>query len=235
MTKRLYEKDTYLKACEATVMRVDGDRVVLDQTVFYAMGGGQPGDSGVLTRGDGSAVTVIDTRKGEGDEIDHIVAPDASPPKVGETVEARIDWQRRHRHMRMHTALHLLCSLVDAPVSGGNLGEDRGRLDFDLPEPTVDKQSLTQALNQLVDKDLPTAIEWITDDELDAQPELVRTMSVAPPRGDGAVRLLRIAEVDLQPCGGTHVASTGEIGRVRVAKIEKKSKHNRRVALVFDE
>jgi misacylated tRNA(Ala) deacylase len=235
MTQRLYEKDTYLKACEATVMRVDGDRVVLDRTVFYPMGGGQPGDSGVLVRGDGSLITVIDTRKGQGDEIDHIVAPDTSPPKIGDTVEARIDWQRRHRHMRMHTALHLLCSLVDAPVTGGNLGEDRGRLDFDLPEPTVDKQSLTQALNQLVDHDLTTAIEWITDDELDAQPELVRTMSVAPPRGSGAVRLLRIAEVDLQPCGGTHVARTGEIGRVRVAKIEKKSKHNRRVAVVFDE
>ena len=235
MTRRLYEKDTYLKACEATVTRVDGHRVVLDQTVFYAMGGGQPGDSGVLVRGDGSEVTVIDTRKGGGEEVEHIVAPDGPLPAVGESVEARIDWERRHRHMRMHTALHLLCSLIDAPVTGGSLGEDRGRLDFDLPEPTVDKTNLTEALNRLIDRDVATAIEWITDAELDAQPELVRTMSVAPPRGSGAVRLLRINGIDLQPCGGTHVASTGEIGRVRVAKIEKKSRHNRRVALVFDE
>lgn len=235
MTKRLYEKDTYLKACEATVMRVDDDRVVLDQTVFYAMGGGQPGDRGVLVRSDGSRLTVADTRKGAGDDIDHVLAAGGALPQVGETVAAQIDWQRRHRHMRMHTALHLLCSLVDAPVTGGSLGEDRGRLDFDLPEPTIDKEILTAELNRLIENDVATAVEWISDAELDEQPELVRTMSVSPPRGSGVIRLLRIHDVDLQPCGGTHVASTGEIGSVRVAKIEKKSKHNRRVSVVFQE
>ena len=171
----------------------------------------------------------------EGAAILHVLGEGAARPEVGETVVARIDWARRHRHMRMHTCMHLLCSLVDAPVTGGNLGADRGRLDFDLPESTVDKVTLTEQLNALVEAGTDTALEWITDEALAANPGLVKTMSVQPPTGAGSVRLLRIGDVDLQPCGGTHVANTAEIGRVRVSKIEKKSRLNRRIAIVFDE
>ena len=235
MTERLYEQDAYLQETEATVVASGEDGVVLDRTVFYARGGGQPGDSGVLVRPDGSEGPVVDTVKGEGAAIVHQLGEGAARPEVGETVVARIDWARRHRHMRMHTCMHLLCSLVDAPVTGGNLGADRGRLDFDLPEATVDKVTLTEQLNALVEAGTDTALEWITDEELAANPGLVKTMSVQPPTGAGSVRLLRIGDVDLQPCGGTHVANTAEIGRVRVSKIEKKSRLNRRIAIVFDE
>ncbi|MEE4382707.1 MAG: alanyl-tRNA editing protein, partial [Pseudomonadales bacterium] len=165
----------------------------------------------------------------------HVLEPGSPLPAVGEVVQARIDWERRHRHMRMHTCMHLLCALVDAPVTGGNLNDEKGRLDFDLPEATVDKESLTAALNALVEAGTETRLEWIDDETLAANPSLVKTMSVRPPTGAGTVRLLRIGDVDLQPCGGTHVANTAEIGRVRVAKIEKKSRLNRRINVVFDE
>jgi misacylated tRNA(Ala) deacylase len=239
MTERLYEQDAYLQRCDATVTAVTDDGLVLDRTVFYAMGGGQPGDIGRLELADGTFLTVTDTRKGEGTEIVHLVNPDALAAAggerlVGAPVEGSIDWERRHRHMRMHTCLHLLGAVVGAPVTGGNLTAEKGRLDFDLPEATLDKDSLTAALNALIERDASTTLRWITDDELDAQPELVRTMSVQPPRGAGRIRLLDIEGIDLQACGGTHVSRTGEIGRVRVAKIEKKSRLNRRVAVVFD-
>ena len=233
MTEKLFENDAYLRNCTAEVTAVSANGFILDRTVFYPMGGGQPGDSGRLLRSDGSFVVIDDTRK-SGDDIVHVVSAEASLPVVGELVEVELDWERRHRHMRMHTCMHLLCAIVDAPVSGGNLAADKGRLDFDLPEPTVNKEDLTEALNQLVLRDEQTIFEWITDAELDAQPELVKTMSVSPPRGAGKVRLVRIAGIDLQPCGGTHVARTSEIGRVRVSKIEKKSRLNRRIAVVFD-
>jgi misacylated tRNA(Ala) deacylase len=233
MTEALYSRDSYLTHCEATVTAVDEHGIVLDRTVFYAMGGGQPGDSGELKLADGRAIAIVDTRKGGDGAILHIPAEDAELPAVGEIVNATIDWQRRHRHMRMHTCLHLLCAVIDAPVTGGSLGADRGRLDFDVP--ALDKDHITAELNRLIEEDHPVATRWITDEELDARPELVRTMSVQPPRGQGRVRLLEIDNVDLQPCGGTHVRSTAEIGRVRVAKIEKKSRLNRRVAVVFDE
>jgi misacylated tRNA(Ala) deacylase len=236
MTERLYEKDAYRQECEARVLASSADGVVLDRTVFYARGGGQPGDSGVLVRPSGEAVRIADTIKGEGAEILHQLADaGAEPPQIGETVVARIDWERRHRHMRMHTCLHLLCALVDAPVTGGNLDERKGRLDFDLPESTVDKGALTQALNALVEQGTATSLEWISDEELAANPGLVKTMSVQPPTGAGSVRLLRIGAIDLQPCGGTHVANTREIGPVRVGKIEKKSRLNRRISIHFDE
>lgn len=235
MTERLYEQDAYLKETEARVVEVSEAGVVLDRTVFYARGGGQPGDSGVLLRPSGETVRVVDTVKGEGAAILHQLEPGAAPPAVGETVTARIDWDRRHRHMRMHTCLHLLCAVVDAPVTGGNLNDEKGRLDFDLPESTVDKETLTAALNALIERRIDTAVEAITDAELAANPSLVKTMSVQPPTGAGTVRLLRIGDVDLQPCGGTHVANIGEIGRVRVSKIEKKSRLNRRINVVFDE
>jgi misacylated tRNA(Ala) deacylase len=219
------------------VISVEPAGIVLDRTVFYARGGGQPGDSGALVTASGARVEIADTVKGEGDAIVHVPAdPEAASSLApGAEVQAVIDWDRRHRHMRMHTCLHLLCSLVDAPVTGGNLTAEKGRLDFDLPESTVDRETLTEALNGLIEADTPTSLEWISDDELAAQPELVKTMSVQPPTGAGSVRLLRIGEVDLQPCGGTHVARTGEIGRVRVGKIEKKSRLNRRINIVFDE
>ena len=235
MTRRLYEEDAYRRGCEATVLAADEAGVVLDQTVFYAMGGGQPGDTGVLRWGDGAELVVVDTRKGDGDAIVHVAAEGSPLPPPGTTVQAVIDWDRRHRHMRMHTCLHLLCAVVGAPVTGGNLTAEKGRLDFDLPESTVDKASLTEALNALIARDSETAVQWITDEELDARPELVKTLSVAPPRGAGRVRLLSIPDVDLQPCGGTHVAHTGEIGRLRVAKIENKGKRNRRINIVFYE
>ncbi|MBK81977.1 MAG: Ala-tRNA(Pro) hydrolase [Gammaproteobacteria bacterium] len=235
MTRRLYEEDAYRRGCEATVLAADEAGVVLDQTVFYAMGGGQPGDTGVLRWGDGAELVVVDTRKGDGDAIVHVAAEGSPLPPPGTTVQAVIDWDRRHRHMRMHTCLHLLCAVVGAPVTGGNLTAEKGRLDFDLPESTVDKASLTEALNALIARDSETAVQWITDEELDARPELVKTLSVAPPRGAGRVRLLSIPDVDLQPCGGTHVARTGEIGRVRVTKIEKKSRLNRRIAVELED
>ena len=234
MTEALYSADAYLKSCEATVLASSAEGIVLDKTVFYAMGGGQPGDTGTLTLSDGRELLITDTRKSE-EGIVHIPAAEAERPAVGDTVTATIDWQRRYRHMRMHTCMHLLCSIVDAPVTGGSIGADRARLDFDVPEPILDKQQLTEALNRLIEADHQVSTRWITDEELDAQPELVKTMSVQPPRGSGKVRLLQIEDVDLQPCGGTHVAHTVEIGRVKVAKIEKKSKLNRRVIVTFDD
>ena len=235
MTERLYERDAYAKETRARVVAADERGVVLDRTVCYARGGGQPGDSGVLVRPSGEALRVVDTVKGEGEELLHLLEPGSPLPEPGEVLQVRIDWERRHRHMRMHTCMHLLCALVDAPVTGGNLNDERGRLDFDLPEATVDKESLTAALNALIEAGTDTTLEWIDEEELAANPALVKTLSVQPPTGAGPVRLLRIGDVDLQPCGGTHVANTAEIGRVRVAKIEKKSRLNRRINVVFDE
>ncbi len=235
MTEELFRDDAYLRECRATVTAVDERGIRLDRTVFYPMGGGQPGDRGVLRRADGSEITIVDTRKGDGEgEILHLPAEQAPAARPGEELDAVIDWELRHRRMRMHSCLHLLSAVIEAPVTGGSVGDEKGRLDFDLPE-TPDKEQVTAELNRLIAEDHPLEIRWISDAELDAQPELVKTMSVAPPRGQGRVRLIAIAGVDLQPCGGTHVARTGEIGRVRVAKIEKKGRLNRRVNLVFDE
>jgi misacylated tRNA(Ala) deacylase len=237
MSEALYSQDAYLKSCEATVTAVDERGIRLDRTVFYAMGGGQPGDSGALKLSDGRSIKIIDTHKGDGDDIVHIPTENESGTllQVGDTVTAEIDWERRYRHMRMHTCMHLLCAVVDEPVTGGSIGADRARLDFDIPDPILDKQQLTDELNRLITENHKVDTRWIIAAELDAQPDLVKTMSVQPPRGQGKVRLLAIEDVDLQPCGGTHVANTGEIGRVKVAKIEKKSKHNRRVIVTFDE
>lgn len=237
MTLDLFREDSYLKHCTATVTAVDEEgRVVLDRTVFYPRGGGQPGDSGRLKLADGRALTVVDTVKGpEPDQILHILEDGATPPSVGETVEAEIDWDRRYAHMRMHSALHLLSAIIDAPVTGGQVGADKSRLDFNWPEATLDKQEITEALNKLIAADHPLTAGRITEEELDANPALVKTMSVQPPRGVGAIRVIRVGDdVDLQPCGGTHVARTGEIGAVKVAKIEKKGRQNRRVAITFD-
>lgn len=235
MTEELFRSDHYLQRCEATVTAVDGRGIQLDRTVFYAMGGGQPGDSGSLTLPGGATVAIADTVKGEGPgEILHVPAPGSAAPQAGDKVVAAIDWARRHRHMRIHTCLHLLCAVIPAGVTGGQVGDGKGRLDFDTQD-ALDKERIAEALNKLIAEDHEVGVRWITDEELAAKPDLVRTMSVKPPQGQGRVRLLDIEGVDLQPCGGTHVARTGEIGRVVVTKIENKGKHNRRVNIAFAE
>lgn len=237
-TEPLFRDDATLRAAEATVLAAGPDGIVLDRTVFYAQGGGQPGDTGRLVLPDGTEIAVLDTVKGEAGAILHRIAADAPAPAPGMRVRAEIDWPRRHRLMRMHTALHLLCSLIPgAAVTGGAIGDGKGRLDFDLPE-APDKDRLNAALAALVAEDHPVSTLWISEAELDANPGLVRTLSVKPPRGSGRVRLVRIgpedAPIDLQPCGGTHVGSTREVGRVTVAKVENKGRQNRRIALVLE-
>lgn len=235
MTEDLFRTDSYLKSCTARVVAVDETGVRLDRTIFYPLGGGQPGDTGRLTRADGSAIAVTDTRKGtEAGEILHIVAPD-SGLAVGDAVTAEIDWDRRHRLMRMHTCLHLLSACIPVGVTGGSVSDGKGRLDFDLGDHEIDRETVESRLNALIAADHPVSMRWISDAEMEARPDLVKTMSVRPPMGLGQVRLIEVAGVDLQPCGGTHVARTGEIGPVRIEKIENKGKRNRRVALAFAE
>ncbi len=229
----IFRDDAYVKTCEAVVVAADPQGIRLDRTVFYPMGGGQPGDRGVL-RLEGGVVEIVDTRKGETtDDVVHVPAEGAALPAPGAKVVAEIDWQRRYRLMRMHTCLHLLSAVLPYPVTGGQVGDGKGRLDFDIPEAILDKHEITAELNRLIDENRAARTRWITDAELDTQPELVKTMSVRPPRGQGRVRLVDIDGVDLQPCGGTHVANTGEIGRVEVVKIEKKGRHNRRVVIAL--
>ena len=235
MTDRVFQDDPACRSLAATVVSAGPEGVVLDRTVFYPRGGGQPGDTGVL-RWDGGEVVVTDTVKGEGAAILHLVPEGATVPPAGATVEAAIDWDRRHALMRMHTAMHLLCSLIKgAAVTGGQVGADKSRLDFDLPNPPA-KEEIEAGLNRLIEADLPVRIEWVDEAVLDSDPGLVRTMSVQPPRGTGRLRLMRIgaddALVDLQPCGGTHVSRTGEIGPIRVQKIENKGRQNRRIIIV---
>ena len=235
MTEELFRTDHYLRRCEATVTAVDGRGIQLDRTVFYPMGGGQPGDSGMITLPDGRALRIADTRKGDGPgEILHFPEPGQPSPQPGDKVVAEIDWVRRHRHMRVHTSLHLLCAVIPAGVTGGQIGDGKGRLDFDTQE-TLDKDAIAAAVNKLIAEDHKVGVRWITDAELAATPDLVRTMSVKPPMGQGRVRLLDIEGVDLQPCGGTHVAHTAEIGPIVITKIENKGKHNRRVNIAFAE
>jgi len=235
MTEALFQNDSYLKTHEARVVTLDDRGVQFDQTIFYATGGGQPGDTGTLLLESGKTVEVTDTCKDrETGEHIHVLSEHSPTLQPGDKVTLQINWERRHRLMRMHSCLHMLCALIDAPVTGGSIQEARGRLDFDLAE-TVDKEKLTQALNALIQADHTMTTRWITDEELDAQPELVRTMSAPPPRGSGKVRLVNFEGIDLQPCGGTHIKSTAEIGPVRISKIEKKGKQNRRIIVVFDD
>ncbi|RKQ68181.1 alanyl-tRNA editing protein [Oceanibaculum indicum] len=238
MTEELFRTDSYLKDCTAIVVSAGPEGIVLDRTVFYPVGGGQPGDSGELRLADGRTIRIADTRKGE-NGILHIPEnpEDAAHLTSGDAVTAVLDWERRHRHMRMHTALHLMCASVPGDVTGGQVAADKGRLDFDLPEVTFTKEELAEKLNTLIAADHPVSARWITDAEMAAQPDLVRTLSVKPPMGAGTVRLISVAgdAVDLQPCGGTHVARTGEIGPLTVAKIENKGKQNRRITIAFAE
>lgn len=236
MTEELFRADAYLKSCEATVTKVDDQGVRLDRTVFYPMGGGQPGDSGTLLLADGRTIRIADTRKGQDPgEIVHLLAPGEARPEVGAQVTATIDWERRYRHMRVHTSLHLLSAVIVGSVTGGQIGDGKGRLDFDLPDTALDKEAIEAKVNALIEADHATRTQWITDEEMDSRPDLVKTMSVKPPRGAGRVRLLDIPGVDLQACGGTHVARTGEIGRIQVTKIENKGRHNRRVNVALAE
>jgi misacylated tRNA(Ala) deacylase len=232
-TEPLFQQDAYLRACSATVIEVGEGGVVLDRTVFYPLGGGQPGDTGTLRGGDGREWRIADTRKGECGRVLHVLEAGAvPPPEAGAVVEATLDWQRRHAHMRMHTCLHLLGSVLRFGVTGGQIAADKGRLDFDTQD-EIDRDVVTAAVNALVAANHTVRSMWITEEELDRQPELVRTLSVQPPRGAGRIRLLEIPGVDLQPCGGTHVAATGEIGPVAVTKVENKGKHNKRVYIAF--
>lgn len=229
----IFRRDAYAARTGATVTAVDGRGITLDRTVFYAAGGGQPGDTGVL-RHDGGEVRLAEAVKGDGpDSVIHVPEPGSALPAVGSSVEVEIDWDRRFAHMRMHTCLHLLCAVVPGAVTGGQIGADKSRLDFNVPSASLDKEELTAALNRLIEGDHPVSYRWIDDAELEAKPDLVRTMSVKPPTGSGQVRLVEIGDVDLQPCGGTHVARTGEIGRVEVVKIENKGKQNRRVVVAL--
>lgn len=237
MTEALFRSDAYLRHCTATVQAVnDRGGVVLDRTVFYPTGGGQPGDTGRLVW-DGGEMAVAASVKGETpDEIVHVPAEGAAAPPVGATVTAELDWDRRYRHMRVHTGLHLLSVVIPLPVTGGQISPEKGRLDFDMPEAPADKDALEAALNELIARDMAVTDEWITDAELAAKPEMVKTMSVMPPTGQGRVRLVRIGgadAVDLQPCGGTHVRRTAEIGPVRLGKVEKKGRQNRRVSILI--
>ena len=230
----LFRDDAYLKSCEASVVSADESGIRLDRTVFYPMGGGQPGDVGVLRLADGGEIRIVDARKGEGHEdVLHIVEEGTALPAPGTAVTAEIDWARRHRLMRMHTCLHLLCAVIEGDVTGGQIGDGKGRLDFNLPDTQLDKEHIAAELNRLIAEDHPVGPRWISEAELESNPDLVRTMSVKPPMGSGRVRLLDIPGVDLQPCGGTHVARTGEIGPVAVGKIENKGRQNRRVNLRF--
>jgi misacylated tRNA(Ala) deacylase len=233
-TQDLFREDAQLRDCAATLLRVDERGLLLDRTVFYPQGGGQAGDAGTLTLADGREIRIVDTRKGEDGEILHLAAPEQSLEGlvVGSPVTARIDWERRHAHMRFHTATHLLCALVPHPVDGCSITAGYARLDFHMTD-ALDKDALTAGIARLVAGAHPVGHSWISDEELDANPGLVRSMSVQPPRGSGRVRLLKIEGVDLQPCGGTHVANTAEIGAVVVTKIEKKSARTRRVVLGF--
>lgn len=237
MTAPLFRDDAYLRETASTVLaHTPEGGIVVDRSVFYATGGGQPGDSGWISW-DGGRMAIATAVKVEGGGIALVPAEPLAMPPVGAALTQRLDWDRRHRHMRVHTALHLLSVVVPLPVTGGQIGAERGRLDFDMPDPPGDVAALQAALNALIARDLAVTDSWISDEELMANPGLVKTMSVKPPMGQGRVRLVRIGEgetqIDLQPCGGTHVARTAEIGRVELGRIEKKGKQNRRISLTL--
>lgn len=235
-TKLLFREDAYSKTCQATIVACNEEGIQLDQTVFYGRGGGQPGDTGILKLTDGRAIEIVDTVKSKFNK-GFIHVPDSGTIMLtpGTQIVATIDWQRRYQLMRMHSCLHLLSAVIDGAVTGGQIGFEESRLDFDLPETNLDKSEITAELNSLIETDHQVTSRWISDDELSANPALVKTMSVKPPEGAGMVRLIDISGVDLQACGGTHVASTGEIGFVTVTKIKNKGRHNRRVTISLGE
>jgi misacylated tRNA(Ala) deacylase len=232
MVEELFRQDAYLKEAEATVTALDERGVRLDRSIFYPTGGGQPGDTGSL-RWDGGEARIVDAVKADGADVLHVLAPDAPRPAVGTKLHSTLDWDRRLLHMRMHTALHVMSAVIKGNVTGGQVGADKSRLDFNLEGEVPAKEWVTEEINKLIALDRPVTPQWITDEELTARPELVKTMSVRPPMGAGRVRLLAIEGIDLQACGGTHVARTGEIGRVECIKIENKGKMNRRFVIAL--
>jgi len=235
-TECLFRDDSYLKECTARVVAVtEQGGIVLDRTVFYANSGGQPGDSGALSTADGKTVPIANAVYTDAakSEIAHVPAAGAAALSVGDAVSAAIDWDRRHARMRMHTALHLLSAVLPYAVTGGSVGEAESRLDFDIPEAGLDKDAIAAKVNEMIASGAAVSDRWISDAELEANPGLVKTMSVKPPMGTGRVRLIEIAGLDLQPCGGTHVRNVAEIGPVRVTQIEKKGKQNRRVRIAL--
>lgn len=234
MTRLLFREDAYAKNCTAVVTGISGRGIELDQTVFYATAGGQTGDCGTFETASGIKIPVATTIKDrETGEILHIIEDDHPLPTVGETITATLDWETRHKLMRFHTCLHVLCSLIEGDVTGGNIAPHKARLDFNLPEATLDKEELTEQLNALIARDAEVYDGEISVAELKSNPELVRTMSVQPPMDGNSIRTVTIEGIDFQPCGGTHVRRTGEIGKVAVSKIEKKGKQNRRINIVF--
>jgi misacylated tRNA(Ala) deacylase len=232
MVEELFRQDAYLKQADATVTALEERGLRLDRSIFYPTGGGQPGDTGIL-RWDGGEARVVDAVKADGGDVLHVLAPDSAPPQVGTKIQAALDWDRRLLHMRMHTALHVMSAVIKGDVTGGQVGADKSRLDFNLLGDVPAKEWVTEEINKLIALDRPVTPQWITDEELAARPELVKTMSVRPPMGAGRVRLLAIEGIDLQACGGTHVARTGEIGRVECVKIENKGKMNRRFIIAL--
>jgi misacylated tRNA(Ala) deacylase len=233
-TELLFREDAYLKTASARVLAVHERGIELDRTIFYPLGGGQLGDTGALVRANGERISIADTRKGDApDAVVHIPAPGMPRPDPGEALTLEIDWERRYSLMRLHTALHLMSCVVVAPVSGGNIAPDKGRLDFDIDMSLLNAERIERETNALIASKVATETLWITDEELDAQPALVKTMSVQPPRGTGRVRLLRIPGIDLQPCGGTHVRNIAEIGGIRVLKIRSEGKRNKRVEIAL--
>ena len=231
-TDLLFRNDAYLKAASARVVATHEHGIELDRTIFYPKGGGQAGDTGFLVRSNGERIAIAHTRKGDAiDSVLHVPAPAMPRPETGETLALEIDWQRRYALMRLHTALHVMSCVVVAPVTGGNIAPDKARLDFDIDMNLLDADKIERETNAIIARGVQTETIWITDAELDARPELVKTMSVQPPRGSGRVRLLSIPGIDLQPCGGTHVKNIAEIGAIRVLKIRSEGKRNRRVEI----
>jgi misacylated tRNA(Ala) deacylase len=234
-TQLLFRDDAYVKTAVARVVAATERGIELDRTIFYPQGGGQVGDTGVLLRENGERVLIGDTRKGDAiDSVLHVPLADVPLPEVGETLALEVDWERRYKLMRLHTALHVMSCVVVAPVTGGNIAPDKARLDFDIDMSLLDAERIARETNLLIARGVKTETVWITDEELDARPELVKTMSVQPPRGAGRVRLLKIPGIDLQPCGGTHVKDIAEIGGIRVIKIRSEGRRNRRVEIALE-
>ncbi len=233
-TELLFRDDAYLRTATARVVTARDGIVELDRTIFFPLGGGQPGDTGYLVRDNGERIAVADTRKGnEPGTVAHQLAAGGAAPEPGEAVSLEIDWDRRYALMRLHTALHVMSCVVTAPVTGGNIATDKARLDFDIDMTLLDPEKIADGTNELIARGVATETVWITDEELAARPELIKTMSVQPPRGAGRVRLLRIPGIDLQPCGGTHVANIAEIGGIRVLRIRNEGKRNKRVEIAL--
>jgi len=229
----LFLNNSYLKELECKIVNINNNQIILNQTIFYAKSGGQPGDTGTLSNNEND-INIIDTTYDVEKNIIHITDEDINF-EINEKIKGKINWETRYKHMRMHSALHLLCSIIPFDVTGGQIGNDKSRLDFNVQDSKIDKEEIEYRINEIVKEDHQISYQWITNDELDQQPDLVRTMSVKPPKTTNKIRLVKIGNIDIQPCGGTHVKSTKEIGKIKIGKIENKGKMNRRVNLLFND